>query len=61
MKHLLKLQLWHLSKYAELIKVVRQNDKLFINLYINLMKTIQKMPCTCTQRMNQLLKGMKLL
>ena len=27
MKHLSDLQLWYLSKYAELIEVVRQNDK----------------------------------
>ena len=32
MKHLFGLQLWHLSKYAELIEVVRQNDELFIDL-----------------------------
>ena len=32
MKHLLGLQLWHLFRYAELTEVVRQNDKLFINL-----------------------------
>ena len=29
---LLDLQLRHLSKYAELTKIVRQNDKLFIDL-----------------------------
>ena len=27
MKHLLGLQVWHLSKYAELTEVVRQKDK----------------------------------
>ena len=32
MKHLLGLQLWHLFKYAELTEVVKQNDKLFIEL-----------------------------
>ena len=32
MKHLLGLQLRHLFKYAELTEVVRQNDKLFIDL-----------------------------
>ena len=32
MKHLLGLQLWHLLKYAELTAVVRQNDRLFIDL-----------------------------
>ena len=81
MKHLLGLPLWHLFIYAELAEVVRENDKLFINLlnkfrvgnidddvknlikanlYVNLIKTIQKMPCTCMQRMNQLRKGMQL-
>ena len=33
MKHLLGLQLWHLFKYAELTEVVRQNEKLFIELF----------------------------
>ena len=32
MKHLLGLQLWHLFEYWELTKVVRQNDKLFVEL-----------------------------
>ena len=32
LKHLLGLQLWHLLKHAELTEVVRQNDKLFIDL-----------------------------
>ena len=32
LKHLLGLQIWHLFKYAEITKVVRQNDKLFIEL-----------------------------
>ena len=32
MKHLLGLQIWHLFKYTELAEVVRQNDKLFIDL-----------------------------
>ena len=32
MKHLLGLQLWHLFKYEELTEVVRQNNKLFIDL-----------------------------
>ena len=32
MKNLLSLQLWHLLKYAELTKVVKQNDKMFIDL-----------------------------
>ena len=31
-KHLLGLQLWHLFKYAELIEIVWQNDKFFIDL-----------------------------
>ena len=74
MKHLLGIQFWHLFEYGELTKVVRQNDKLIIdltkfksvksmvmlkgysrkNLYMNLMKTIQKMPSTCTHRMKML-------
>ena len=33
MKHLIFLQLWHLSKYAELTEVVRQNHKLFCDLF----------------------------
>ena len=32
MKHLLGLQLWHLFRYAELTEIVRQNDKLVIDL-----------------------------
>ena len=32
MKHLLGLQLWHLFRYPELTEVVRQNDKLFVDL-----------------------------
>ena len=32
MKYLLGLQLWHLFKYAELSKIIRQNVKLFIDL-----------------------------
>ena len=32
MKHLLRLQLWILFKYAELTEVVRQNYKLFADL-----------------------------
>ena len=32
MKHLLGLQLWHLSKNPELTEVVRQKDKPFIDL-----------------------------
>ena len=32
MEYLLGLQLWHLLKYAELAKVFRQKDKLFIDL-----------------------------
>ena len=35
MKHLLGLQLQHLFKYAEVIDVVRQNGKLFIELLSN--------------------------
>ena len=31
-KHLLGLQLWHLFRYPELTEVVRQNDKLFVDL-----------------------------
>lgn len=73
MKHLLGLQLWDLLKYAESSEVVRQKNKLFINLinkfrvgniyemlksysrqdlYMDLMKTIQKTPCICMQKMN---------
>ena len=33
MKHLLGLQLWHLLKYAELTEIVRQTDKLLIDLH----------------------------
>ena len=33
MKHLLSLQLWHLFKYAELTKAVRQNYKLLFSCY----------------------------
>ena len=32
MKYLLDMQLWHLVKHAELTEVVKQNDKLFIDL-----------------------------
>ena len=32
-KHLLGLQLWHLLKYAELTEIVRQTDKLLIDLH----------------------------
>ena len=32
MKHLLGLKLWHIFKYAELTEVLRQNEKLFIDL-----------------------------
>ena len=80
MKHLLGLQLRNLFKYAELTEVVRQKDKLFIDLlkfelatlmmmlksysrqglYMNLIKPIQMMSCTCMQRMNQPRKGMML-
>ena len=31
-KYLLGLQLWHLLKYAKLTEVVKQNDKLFVDL-----------------------------
>ena len=31
-KHLLGLQLWHLSKYSELIEAIRQNDKTYIGM-----------------------------
>ena len=32
MKNLLGLQFWHLFKYAELTEVIRQSDKLFLDL-----------------------------
>ena len=32
-KHLLDLQSWHLFEYTELTEVVRQNNKLFNNLF----------------------------
>ena len=35
MKHSLGLQLWHLFRYAELTEVVRQKNKLFIDLLNN--------------------------
>ena len=31
-EHLLALQLWHIFKYAELTEVVKQNDKLVVDL-----------------------------
>ena len=33
MTDLLGLQVWHLFQYAELTEIVRQNDKLFIDLF----------------------------
>ena len=36
MKHSLSLQLWHLFRYAELTEVVRQKNKLFIDLLNNI-------------------------
>ena len=33
MEHLLVLKFWHLFKYAELTEVVKQNDKLFTDLF----------------------------
>ena len=35
-----------------MLKIYSRED-----LYVNLIKTIQKLPCTCMQRMNQLWKG----
>ena len=32
MKHLLGLQIWNLFRYAQLSEVLRQNDKLFVDL-----------------------------
>ena len=32
MNHLVGFRLWYLLKYAELTEIVRQNDKLFMDL-----------------------------